>query len=35
MDGVQGFGLLNFFIVQKFFTEKINPAYSKAIVFNF
>ena len=35
MDGVQAYDLLQSFIVQKFFTEKMNPAYSKANVFNF
>ena len=29
MDGVHAYDLLNFFINQKFFTEKMNPAYSK------
>ena len=35
MDGVQSYNLLNFFIVQNNFTEKMNPAYSKANVFIF
>ena len=35
MDGVQAYDLLNFFIVQKFFTEKMNPAYSEANALNF
>ena len=33
MNGVQENELLNFFIVQKFITGKMNPAYSKANVF--
>ena len=33
MDGVQPYDLLNFFIVKRFFNEKMNPAYSKANVF--
>ena len=35
LDGVQANVLLNFFIVQKLFTQKINLAYSKANVFHF
>ena len=35
MDDVQAYDLLNFFIIQKFFTKKMNPVYSKGNVFNF